>query len=94
MSTNNLSFYGEISQKILQLSPYTHLNKAFRVAQLLVKEATVEQTRNVSDDITQTCPTFKGCQNHHFLMKKFDIFLIFAQNKDCGYTLELPQSNE
>ena len=30
-------------------------------------------------------------------MKKFDIFLIFAQNKDLGYTLEPPKrgsSNE
>ena len=24
--------------------------------------------------------------------KNLDIFLIFAQNKDCGYTLEPPQS--
>ena len=23
-------------------------------------------------------------------MKNFDIFLIFAQNIDCGYTVELP----
>ena len=32
-----------------------------------------------------------------FKMKMFDIFLIFAQNIDCGYTLEPPQrggSNE
>ena len=26
-----------------------------------------------------------------FQMKCFDIFLIFAQNMDCGYTLEPPQ---
>ena len=32
-----------------------------------------------------------------FQLKNFDIFLIFAQNIDCGYTLEPPQrggSNE
>ena len=32
-----------------------------------------------------------------FRLKKFDIFLIFAQNIDCGYTLEPPRrggSNE
>ena len=32
-----------------------------------------------------------------FQMKKIDIFLIFAQNIDCGYTLEPPRqggSNE
>ena len=26
----------------------------------------------------------------HFQLKSFDIFLIFAQNIDCGYTLEPP----
>ena len=33
----------------------------------------------------------------NFQLKKFDIFLIFAQNIDCGYTLEPPRrggSNE
>ena len=33
---------------------------------------------------------FHGCRNGNFLMKKFGIFLIFAQNIDCGYMLELP----
>ena len=27
-------------------------------------------------------------KNDYFLMKNCDIFLIFAQNIDCGYTLE------
>ena len=31
-----------------------------------------------------------GCKNENFHWKKIDIFLIFAQNIDCGYTLELP----
>ena len=26
-----------------------------------------------------------------FQLKKFEIFLIFAQNIDCGYTLEPPR---
>ena len=34
---------------------------------------------------------FHGCENDNFLMKIFDIFLIFAQNIDCGYSLEPPQ---
>ena len=29
---------------------------------------------------------FFGCKNENFLLKNFDIFLIFAQNIDCGYT--------
>ena len=40
---------------------------------------------------------FHGCKNDNFQMKFFDSFLIFAQNIDCGYTLEPPQrggSNE
>ena len=46
--------------------------------------------------ITQTCQCnilqyFTGCKNDNFQMKMFDIFLIFAQNIDCGYTLEPPQ---
>ena len=34
---------------------------------------------------------FLGCKNGNFQMKKCYIFLIFAQNIDCGYTLEPPQ---
>ena len=34
---------------------------------------------------------FHGCKNVHFQMKFVNIFLIFAQNIDCGYTLEPPQ---
>ena len=40
---------------------------------------------------------FHGCKNDNFQMKCFDIFLNFAQNIDCGYTLEPPRrggSNE
>ena len=31
-----------------------------------------------------------GCKNENFHWKNSDIFLIFAQNIDCGYTLESP----
>ena len=34
---------------------------------------------------------FHGCKNDNFQMKIFEFFLIFAQNIDCGYTLEQPQ---
>ena len=34
---------------------------------------------------------FQDCTNDNFQMKILDIFLIYAQNIDCGYTLELPQ---
>ena len=35
---------------------------------------------------------FHGCKNDYFQTKNYDIFLIFAQNIDCGYTLEPPLS--
>ena len=35
---------------------------------------------------------FHGCKIDNFQMKKYDIFLILAQNIDCGYTYEYPQS--
>ena len=34
---------------------------------------------------------FFSCKNRKFYQKNVDIFLIFAQNIDCGYTLELPR---
>ena len=40
---------------------------------------------------------FHGCKNGNFQMKKCDIFLIFAQSIDRGYTLKPPHrggSNE
>ena len=33
---------------------------------------------------------FNGCKNDNFQLKNCDIFPIFSQNIDCGYTLELP----
>ena len=34
---------------------------------------------------------FKIVKNENFHWKNFDIFHIFAQNIDCGYTLEPPR---
>ena len=34
---------------------------------------------------------FHSCKNDNFQMKNCDVFLIFAQNIDSGYTLEPPQ---
>ena len=39
--------------------------------------------------ITKTCPC--NIQRFFFSSKNVDIFLIFAQNIDCGYTLEPPR---
>ena len=35
---------------------------------------------------------FHGCKKDNFQMKNYVVFLIFAQNINCGYTLEPPPS--
>ena len=44
-------------------------------------------------NIAKTCPCNKqrSLKNENFQQKNVDIFLIFAQNIDCGYTLEPPR---
>ena len=51
--------------------------------------------RNLSYDyaITKTSPCnilqfFTAVKRVNFQMKNCDVFLIFAKNNDCGYTLE------
>ena len=38
----------------------------------------------------QYTANFNGCKKDNFQFKFLDFFLIFAQNIDCGYTLEPP----
>ena len=38
----------------------------------------------------QDTAIFHSCKNVNFQMKFFNIFLIFAQNIDCGFTIEPP----
>ena len=40
--------------------------------------------------LMQDTEIFKVVKNDNFQWKNFDIFLIFAKNIDCGYTLEPP----
>ena len=52
---------------------------------------------NVRKQPTQYTEIFISNKNGEFQWKNVDIFLIFAQNKDCGYMLEFPRrggSNE
>ena len=37
---------------------------------------------------------FQGCKKVHFQKKFLNIFLSFAQNIDCEYTLEPPQRGD
>ena len=74
----------------------------FITTELATSEVVHKVSRAESNFITKTCPCniqkfFWGCKNENFHWKNFDIFLIFAQNIDCGYTLEPPRrggSNE
>ena len=51
----------------------------------------VDCTNTLRNMSVQYTAIFHGCKNDNFQMKIFNIFLIFAQNIDCGYTLEPPQ---
>ena len=61
----------------------------------------INKTQNITlfllyTDITKTCPCnilqfFTAVKKDNFQMKNCDVFLIFAQNIDSGYTLEPPQ---
>ena len=60
-------------------------------------ENNMETSKTLRKHIRAITAIFHGCKNDNFQMKIFDIFLNFAQNIDCGYTLEPPQrggSNE
>ena len=50
-----------------------------------------QQTFHYASMSVQYTAIFYGCKNDNFQMKICDIFLIFAQNIDCGYTLEPPR---
>ena len=57
-------------------------------------ELTVKSLRKLAHAINRN---FLSLKIENFQLKNFDIFLIFAQNIDCGYTLEPPRrggSNE
>ena len=66
------------------------------------RKIAIEIIAQMSDNITKTCPCntqgfFSPVKIENFMRKKNNIFLIFAQNIDCGYTLEPPRrggSNE
>ena len=53
--------------------------------------ATLSATFHYANTPMQYTAIFQGCKNVYFQMNFFNIFLIFAQNIDCEYTLETPQ---
>ena len=47
-------------------------------------------TKHYENTPVQYSALFHSRKNDNFQMKNCDIFLSFAQNIDCGYTLEPP----
>ena len=59
------------------------------------KPALTVEAKTLREHAHATYSDFRGCKNDNFWLKRFDYFHIFAQNIDCGYTLdsnEYPQS--
>ena len=52
---------------------------------------TVAQNKHYENTPIQYNAILKAVKEYNFKMKNYDIFLIFVQNLDCGYTLEPPQ---
>ena len=84
----------EVQQKVVEIQKKLKIDKA-------ILSASVRQIVARSVIITKTCPCniqfFLALKIEIFQLKNIDIFLIVAQNIDCGYTLEPPRqggSNE
>ena len=65
---------------LLLFSPY-------KLADDIFVESRSDHYANMS---VQYTAIFHGYKNDYFQMKNCNIFLIFALNIDCGYTLEPP----
>ena len=59
-----------------------------RIGLKILKESVVGAYKHYANMSVQYTAIFHGCKNDNFQTKKCDIFLIFAQNIDSGYTLE------
>ena len=74
-----------------------HLIKAFQNLNPMCNESQQNACIHYKNRPMQYIAKKFRCKNENFHWKTFDIFLIFAKNIDCGYTLEPPHrggSNE
>ena len=81
------------------LSTFKHVSLTFPNTQVLSADFPNYDfcTFHYANMPMQNIAIFHGCKNGNFSVEKCDIFLTFAQNIDCGYTLGPPQlggSNE
>ena len=78
---------GKEDHKLFKLSPIALmiLKSKFHVI-----EVWYHFTKTRPCNIQRFFTAVKMSKNENFLLKSFDFFHIFAQNIDCGYTLEPP----
>ena len=78
---------------MIQFSQHFHFFRSFIFSNLLFapQEVTIQIQNNYENMPRQYLAIFHGCKIDNFQMKNCDIFLVFAQNIDCGYSLEPPQ---
>ena len=76
-----------VSENLIYVTDYESLDK---LKDQLIDPLCSGKTFHYSNTPMQYTAIFHGCKNFNFQMKKYNIFLIFAQNIDFGYTLEPP----
>ena len=88
---------------MLDRSVSKHLFSSVTLDELVIMESQIEHavissfnmavdpsSHNANTPMQYTA-IFHGCKNVNFQIKTYIFLLIFAQNIDCGYTLEPPQ---
>ena len=87
MSTHNIGFYEEISKIIFELS-----SNIIKYAPYFFCCFTIwglyKEINHYDYRPKQFNANSNGCRSDNFQLKFSFLFLIFAQNIDCGYTLE------
>ena len=61
-----------------------------RVSRLQCEHSTTELPNHYENKSMQHTEIFLALKIENFQLKNVHIFLIFAQNTDCGYTLDPP----
>ena len=74
----------------LEFKSYQITTCAFEMTKSLSIHSISGMTKHYANTPMQYTAIFHGCKNVNFQMKEYNIFLIFAQNIDCGYTLDPP----
>ena len=76
-----------VSENLIYVTDYESLDK---LKDQLIDPLCSGKTFHYANTPMQYTAIYHDCKNFNFQMKKYNIFLIFAQNIDCGYTLEPP----